>query len=179
MKKFFFLALTFSLGFGAANAQTSTSAPATNQKVVTAGPIISFAENKHDFGSIKEGDVVKHTFKFKNTGNQPLVVSEVRVTCGCTTPDWTKTPVAPGQSGFITAQFNSTAKPGQNHKVITVVSNSVTGNTPISFTANVTPRNNATSAVETAPAAANTTAAHNHDHSATVPAAKTTKQSVK
>jgi hypothetical protein len=84
--------------------------------------------------------VVKHTFTFKNTGNQPLLISEVRVTCGCTTPDWTKMPVAPGQTGFITAQFNSTGRSGQNHKVITVVSNSVTGNVPLSFVTTVTPR---------------------------------------
>ena len=168
MKKILFFAFSLSLGLGAASAQTATPAPAANQKLVTDGPVISFAENKHDFGSIKEGDIVKHTFKFKNTGNQPLVVSEVRVTCGCTTPDWTKTPVAPGQSGFITAQFNSTGKPGQNHKVITVVSNSVTGNTPISFTADASPRNNATSAVEKtpakAPAATSATSHAGHNH---------------
>jgi Protein of unknown function (DUF1573) len=87
--------------------------------------------------------VVKHTFQFKNTGNQTLIISEVKVTCGCTTPDWTRTPVAPGQTGYITAQFNSTGKPGQNHKVITVVSNSVTGNVPLSFVTNVTRRETA------------------------------------
>ena len=158
MKKLFVLALSLSLGFSAATAQTTTPAPAANQKVVTDGPVVTFTENKFDFGTIKEGDIVKHTFNFRNTGNQPLVISEVRVTCGCTTPDWTKTPVAPGKTGFITAQFNSTGKPGQNQKVITVVSNSVTGNTPLSFVANVTPRSTETSATKatssTAPATA-------------------------
>jgi hypothetical protein len=142
MKKIFAFAFSLALGLSAVSAQT-TKPLAANQKVITDGPVITFAENKHDFGTIKEGDVVKHTFKFKNTGNQPLLVSEVRVTCGCTTPDWTKTPVAPGENGFITAQFNSTGKPGQNHKVITVVSNSVTGNVPLSFVTTVNPKETA------------------------------------
>lgn len=138
MKKFLFFAFSLSLFCTAAPAQTV--APLPKQKVVTDGPLISFAETKFDFGTIKEGEVVKHTFSFKNTGNQTLIISEVKVTCGCTTPDWTRTPVAPGQTGYITAQFNSTGKPGQNHKVITVVSNSVTGNVPLSFITNVTRR---------------------------------------
>jgi hypothetical protein len=138
MKKALYLAFSLSLAFSAVSAQTVTPLP--NQKVVTEGPVVSFAESKFDFGTIQEGDVVKHTFTFKNTGNQTLIISDVRVTCGCTTPDWTRTPVAPGQTGFITAQFNSTGKPGQNRKVITVVSNSVTGNTPLTFLTNVTPK---------------------------------------
>ena len=142
MKKIFAFAFSLALGLSTVSAQT-TKPLAANQKVVTDGPVITFTENKYDFGTIKEGDVVKHTFKFKNTGNQPLLVSEVRVTCGCTTPDWTKTPVAPGENGFITAQFNSTGKPGQNHKVITVVSNSVTGNVPLSFVTTVSPKETA------------------------------------
>ena len=138
MKKIFYLAFSLSLAFSAASAQTV--APLPKQKVVTDGPVISFTETKYDFGTIKEGEVVKHIFHFKNTGNQTLIISDVKVTCGCTTPDWTRTPVAPGQTGYITAQFNSTGKPGQNHKIITVVSNSVTGNLPLSFITNVTRR---------------------------------------
>jgi hypothetical protein len=138
MKKVLFFALSLSLAFSAASAQTITPLP--KQKVVTDGPLVSFAETKFDFGAIQEGDVVKHTFNFKNTGNQTLIISDVRVTCGCTTPDWTRNPVAPGQTGYITAQFNSTGKPGQNHKVITVVSNSITGNVPLSFITTVAPR---------------------------------------
>ena len=60
MKKIFFFALGLSLSLGAASAQTTTPAPAANQKVVTDGPVINFAENKFDFGSIKEGEIVKH-----------------------------------------------------------------------------------------------------------------------
>jgi hypothetical protein len=164
MKKIYLLAFSLSLGFSAAVAQTTTpatapaTAPAANQKVVTDGPVLTFAESKFDFGSIQEGEIVKHTYKFRNTGNQPLLISEVRVTCGCTSPDWTKTPVLPGQYGFVTAQFNSTGKPGQNQKVVTVVSNSVTGNTQISFIADVAPKGSGTSASDVAPGTAPTNA---------------------
>ena len=138
MKKALFLAFSLFLFFSAATAQTVSPLP--KQKLVTDGPLLSFAETKFDFGAIREGDVVKHTYHFKNTGNQTLIISDVRVTCGCTTPEWTRTPVAPGQTGYITAQFNSTGKPGKNHKVITVVSNSITGNVPLSFITTVAPR---------------------------------------
>ncbi|MGV3589710.1 MAG: DUF1573 domain-containing protein [Adhaeribacter sp.] len=170
MKNIYLLAFSLSLGFSAAVAQTTPAptvpAPAANQKIVTEGPVLTFAESKHDFGTIQEGEIVKHTFKFRNTGNQPLLISEVRVTCGCTTPDWTKTPVAPGQTGFVTAQFNSTGKPGQNQKVVTVVSNSVTGNTHISFIADVAPKTSGTSATQVSPTA-EPAATHAHHHSAT------------
>jgi hypothetical protein len=179
MKKILVFALSLSLGFSAANAQT-VPAPAANQKIVTDGPVISFAESKFDFGTIKEGEIVKHTYNFKNTGNQPLLISDVRVTCGCTTPDWTKTPVAPGQSGFITAQFNSTGKVGQNNKVITVVSNSVTGNTPISFITNVTARDAQSTSSVVAPQAAPVAAAASANGSAhAAEAAKKTNKKVK
>ncbi|MDB5261822.1 MAG: hypothetical protein JWQ14_1103 [Adhaeribacter sp.] len=151
MKKILVFALSLSLGISAAVAQTTVPTPAANQKVVTDGPVLTFAETKFDFGNIQEGEVVKHIYKFRNTGNQPLLISEVRVTCGCTSPEWTKTPVAPGQTGFVTIQFNSTSKPGQNMKVVTVVSNSVTGNTQITFIADVAPKGSGTSATEVGP----------------------------
>ncbi|GEO04570.1 hypothetical protein AAE02nite_22340 [Adhaeribacter aerolatus] len=168
MKKIYLLALSLSLGFSDAVAQTTSPspAPAANQKIVTDGPVLTFAETKFDFGKIQEGEIVKHTYKFRNTGNQPLLISEVRVTCGCTSPDWTKTSVAPGETGFVTAQFNSTGKPGQNQKVVTVVSNSVTGNTHISFIADVAPKGSGTSAVQVAPPA-QPAATHAHHQPAT------------
>ena len=173
MKKVLLLAFSLSLGFSAAVAQSAppSAAPAANQKIVTDGPVLTFAESKFDFGTIQEGDIVKHTYKFRNTGNQPLLISEVRVTCGCTSPEWTKTPVAPGEYGFVTAQFNSTGKPGQNQKVVTVVSNSVTGNAHISFIADVAPKVSGTSATQVAPPT-QPAAAHAHHHPATE-AAKT------
>lgn len=124
MKKLFILAVSMSLAMSAATAQTTTPAKAaTTKKATTAGPAITFTEKSHDFGKINQGDVVEYTFKFKNTGNQPLVLSNVSATCGCTVPEWPKEPIAPGKSGSIKATFNSAGKLGHQNKVITIQSN--------------------------------------------------------
>ena len=135
MKKLAVLALSLTLGFSAAHAQTV--APAATGKVATSGPAITFTETKHDFGNIKQGDVVEYTFNFKNTGNQPLLISDVGVTCGCTATDYTKTPVAPGQAGYVKAKFNSAYKSGMQNKIITVKSNATAGDAQVAIISNV------------------------------------------
>ena len=62
---------------------------------------IEFEEVKHDFGDIPEGPKSSYTFKFKNTGNEPLVLQNVRASCGCTVPEWSKEPIAPGASSQV------------------------------------------------------------------------------
>ena len=64
-------------------------------------PVISFKENSIDFGDIVQGQKVEHTFVLTNTGKQPLIISNVAATCGCTVPSWPKEPVAPGKSAEI------------------------------------------------------------------------------
>jgi hypothetical protein len=81
---------------------------------------IKFEQTSHDFGKIKEGEKVTHTFNFKNVGNGPLKLSRVKPSCGCTSPDWTKKPVQPGGSGKVDVQFNSSGKPGKQRKSVTV-----------------------------------------------------------
>ncbi len=105
-------------------AKTQVTAP---QEAAKNGPAITFATPEHNFGDIKQGDVVEHTFTFKNTGNQPLVIDRVEVTCGCTTPSYTKEPVMPGKTGSVTAKFNSAGKLGQQKKPITIHSNAADG----------------------------------------------------
>ena len=105
------------------------------------GPVITWDKSSYDFGDITEGDKVSHTFKFTNTGNQPLVLTNVEVTCGCTTPKgWTRDPIAPGSTGELTVAFNSTGKSGKQNKVITITSNSVGTTNQIMITANVLER---------------------------------------
>jgi hypothetical protein len=137
MKKLFILAVSMSLAMSAATAQTTSTTQTKTTKTATAGPEISFAEKSHDFGKINQGDVVEYTFKFKNTGTQPLVISNVGVTCGCTATDWPKEPIAPGKSSAITAKFNSAGKMGAQNKVITVESNSVGGPAQVSIISEV------------------------------------------
>ncbi|WP_319805315.1 DUF1573 domain-containing protein [Hymenobacter latericus] len=132
MKKALALALSLSLAGFAAQAQTP-AAPAQAATAKANGPAISFTEMKYDFGKIKQGDVVEHTFKFKNTGTAPLVISNIGTSCGCTTPDWTKDPIMPGKTGSITAKFNSAGKLGMQNKVLTIESNAAGGSTMVSL----------------------------------------------
>jgi hypothetical protein len=91
-----------------------------------AGAVLSWDKLSHDFGDIYQGDRVEHTFKFVNTGTDPLVITNVEVTCGCTVPKgWPRDPVMPGGRGEIQVAFNSAGKYGRQNKVITVVSNAV------------------------------------------------------
>ncbi|MBG8554923.1 DUF1573 domain-containing protein [Hymenobacter guriensis] len=85
--------------------------------------VLSFDKDLHDFGNVPEGTMATYEFRFKNTGNQPIVVAHVQASCGCTTPDWTKTPVLPGKSGVIKAVYSSAGRPGVFNKTITVTSN--------------------------------------------------------
>jgi len=86
--------------------------------------VISFNEKSHDFGKVKEEDgKITYVFDFVNRGNSPLVVSNVKPSCGCTTPTWTKEPIEPGKKGIITVTYNPSGRPGPFTKTITVSSN--------------------------------------------------------
>ena len=87
-------------------------------------PVITFEKTEHDFGKINEdGGRVSVVFEFKNEGMAPLVLSNVRASCGCTTPTWTKEPVEPGQKGNITVTYNPNGRPGRFQKTVTITSN--------------------------------------------------------
>ena len=87
-------------------------------------PVITFEKTEHDFGKIHEEDGrVSTVFEFKNEGMSPLVLSNVRASCGCTTPTWTKEPVEPGQTGSITVTYNPNGRPGRFQKTVTITSN--------------------------------------------------------
>ena len=107
---------------------------------------IEFAEKSKDFGDIHQGDKVTHVFKFKNTGTEPLTLSNVITSCGCTATEWPREPIAPGATGEINATFNSAGKMGRQNKVITVVSNSSEGSARVSIISNVLPKKTSTPA---------------------------------
>ena len=135
MKKSLLLALSLmAAAYTTAHAQTTPTAKPAGP---VAGPGITFEEVKYDFGSVVAGGTVDHTFKFKNTGTAPLVISNIGVSCGCTTPEWTKAPVLPGKTGTIAAHFNSTGKMGMQNKVLTIESNAAAGSTTVSLVGEV------------------------------------------
>lgn len=99
---------------------------------------IKFEETTSSFGTITEGKLGEVEFEFKNTGNAPLVLTSVNASCGCTTPEWPKEPIMPGQTAKITGVYNSTGRgTGQISKSITVVSNAKTGTVILTLTGNV------------------------------------------
>lgn len=98
---------------------------------------IAFDDKKHDFGTIKEGDQVTHTYHFTNTGEHPLVIVKAEASCGCTVPSYSKEPVLPGQRGSLTVSFNSTNRPGHQQKNVLVYSNAQAEAMALSFEAEV------------------------------------------
>jgi len=85
--------------------------------------VVAVEEDTYDFGQANEGDKVKHVFEFTNAGQTPLIISSVQASCGCTTPDYPKQPIKPGERSQIEVVFNTSNQPGMQHKVITMISN--------------------------------------------------------
>lgn len=104
------------------------------------GAEIIFKEKSIDFGNITQGDKVEHNFIFENTGDTPLVISNVAVTCGCTAPSWPKTPIAPGEKGEMKVIFNSSGKMGSQNSVVRVYSNAAEPIEKVSLISNVLPK---------------------------------------
>ncbi len=86
-------------------------------------PVFTFRETMHDFGTVIEGEKVTFSFKFENTGNMDLIISNVSASCGCTATKYTKEAVAPGNSGIVTVTFDSRRRKGFQNKTITVAAN--------------------------------------------------------
>jgi len=108
----------------ASKTDSAASTTATSSNVAATDlPVIKFERETHDFGKIKSGDLVHYDFKFTNTGKSPLIITNATATCGCTKPEYPKTPVAPGASDVIKVTFNSTGKMGLQDKQVTVTAN--------------------------------------------------------
>jgi hypothetical protein len=121
-----------------AGALLAVSLTATH--TVQAQGTLKFTDESHDFQNVGEGTLATHEFKFTNTGNQPIVIANVQASCGCTTPDWTKTPVLPGKSGIVKAVYNSTGRPGQFTKTVTVTSNATNASVALAIKGTVLSR---------------------------------------
>lgn len=115
---------------------TPPNAPG-KQPVDTVKTTFTFKDYTHDFGTIKQGDVVNYKFTFTNTGKNPLIIHEAHGSCGCTVPTYPKEPVAPGEEATIDVQFNSAGKVGEQNKTITINANTDPQATVISIHANV------------------------------------------
>ena len=119
---------------------TTTPAPA-EPETKPEGPLpeFEFEEEEYDFGTINEGDVVEHIFKFKNVGDAPLIIQSARGSCGCTVPEYPKEPIGVGESAELLVKFNSKGKPNVQNKTVTITSNSWPKNRTLRIKAMVTP----------------------------------------
>ena len=121
MKKIFILSILF------------ISALAMNvnaQAEVQSGAKIEFTKEVHDYGKIKYNGDPYCNFEFKNTGDQPLIISNSKGSCGCTVPTWPKEPIAPGATGSIKVKYD-TKRPGPISKSVTITSNAVNASTKV------------------------------------------------
>ena len=121
--------------------------PAQPNVAVPTGPVttVAFDDNgTFDFGTVTEGEVVAHTFSFTNTGSNPLIISDAKGSCGCTVPSKPTAPIAPGDKGEITVQFNSKNKKGARNQKVTITANTNPAQSFIYLTGTVNPDPNAT-----------------------------------
>ena len=100
---------------------------------------IKWDSETFDFGKITEGDKVTHRFKVTNTGKNPLYIVNVKPSCGCTSPVWTKDAIAPGNEGIVDIEFNSSGKSGTQSKTVMITTNTDPVQKSLKFTGEVVP----------------------------------------
>lgn len=123
-------------------ATTQPVETAAVEEVIIRNPSITslaLSENHHNFGAIKKGETVQHTYEITNTGDNPLIISDVKPACGCTAPEFTKDPILPGQKGKIVLSFDSTNFDGLVNKQASVYANVEQSPIMLTFSAEVQP----------------------------------------
>lgn len=110
---------------------------ASGENDMDALPVMEFKETLHDFGTVIEGETVTYSFKFKNSGGDNLLISNVSASCGCTATKYTKEPVEPGDEGVVTVTFNTRRRNGFQNKTITVSSNTQPNKTVLRIKAKI------------------------------------------
>lgn len=130
-------------------ANQAAAQPAAAQPAAPAGPTttMTFEETEFDFGTVNDGEKVSHTYTFTNTGDEPLILSNAKGSCGCTVPSWPREPIAPGATGEITVEFNSKNKKGKRNQKVTITANTNPPQSFIYLKGEVMPNANATPAV--------------------------------
>lgn len=115
--------------------ETAKKATKTSSSPLPDGPTTSvkFEEMAYDFGTIMEGEKVRHSYKFTNTGDEILVITNAKASCGCTVPNYSDGPIKPGESGEITVEYSArkigTPEGKPESKRVTVTANTNPPNT--------------------------------------------------
>lgn len=103
----------------------------------TAMAKIEFQEKSFNFGDMMQGEIVTHTFRFKNTGDKNLIIKRIESSCGCTAAKYDKKPIPPGEESDIEVEFNSEGRFGKQLKVITIFANIPQQTTELNIIANI------------------------------------------
>ncbi|MDR1456125.1 MAG: DUF1573 domain-containing protein [Tannerella sp.] len=104
-------------------------------------PVATLPESTHDFGLIEEeAGFASHVFQVRNTGDAPLLITHVQSSCGCTEPQWTREPIAPGKTGVVEITFDPTNRPGPFRKNVTVFTNDKKPRLRLTIQGDVVPR---------------------------------------
>jgi len=118
--------------------QTQTQAqPQVTPNPDPNAPVMTFATDTMNFGTVTQGTIVERDYKFTNTGKQPLVITSATGSCHCTVPDFPKEPIAPGKTGVIHVRFDSSGKMNYQDKTATIQSNNRDGAVVIHLRGNV------------------------------------------
>ena len=129
--------------------ETNVAEAAARDAVSSKFPVIEFDKMEHDFGEIEAKTAVETVFKYKNIGEAPLVITDIKSSCGCTVPqDWSKEPLAAGESGQFSVKFNGSGS-NKVSKTITVTANTEKGTETVKITAFVKPDPNAVTTTPT------------------------------
>jgi hypothetical protein len=121
-------------GMVAAESEKMATATADSANFTT----VQWIDSVKDLGSIREGEKLEVSFRFRNAGQKPLIVQSVSASCGCTVPEKPEKPLMAGEEGVIKAVFDSKGRPGMNHKTISVMTNTTgTTNHTLEFNVNV------------------------------------------
>lgn len=94
---------------------------AVTAAVADPADVMKFKSEVHDFGNVKEGDKAEYEFTFVNKSKKPITIQNVTSTCGCTSPHWSKEPVAPGKKGSVTVSYSTPGRVGPINRQVTVM----------------------------------------------------------
>lgn len=100
-------------------------------------PEISIPVDDFNFGDIIQGESATHNFLIKNIGNNNLIISSAKGSCGCTVPEWPKSPILPGKEAYVKVVFNSAGKIGKQKKTVTLLTNAIPATKVLTVSCNV------------------------------------------
>lgn len=150
MKQFFIISLIAGTLFACNSNPKNPKSPIgdealaeQNSKILTDSTkwtSVLWTDSVQDFGKVVDGEKVQISFHFKNTGNQPLIITSATASCGCTVPSKPEEPIAPGEEGIIKAEFNSEGRVGVANKYITVTCNTKEQIYTLKFNGEVLPK---------------------------------------